>query len=243
MLHKVLMLGTCNVLILVIMKLLRGYANRKGWVLKSSGGAQQKMVGSQRYALHCTIWYKLCWMMRLLCFLKNAIFAEAANTAMLLKKNNYKVHRLKTITTIFWEGKEKCLDIITKFDKICILTYHDNTYQVRLAKWYTEAFWVGFVDGNPVGTFKLLSPKTKNIWHASWPSWQVIQHWNKVDKHVFVPVSYDGSGNKDKEQVSDNNNIDDDYNIVVIWTAKRKKKPFGLRNQGRARSDSWDHFE
>ena len=101
---------------------------------------------------------------KLTAYLCSGLWAEAANTAMLLKKNLLTLNRnLSPFQQFFGKGKRSILSLMQKFDEMHITTYRDNIYQARLANQGTPGFWVGYAEGHLTGMYQDFNPKSKKI--------------------------------------------------------------------------------
>ena len=45
---------------------------------------------------------------------------------------------------------------------MCLVTYRDNTHQVKLTNQGIPGIWVGYADGHPTGTYWVFNPGQKD---------------------------------------------------------------------------------
>ena len=136
------------------------------------------------------------------CFSRNELWAEGANTATLQENNLItSTQDLSPCQKFFGKGKRKILSSLQKFSEMCVMTYHDNRHQVKLANHGTEGILVSVAYGHPVGTFWVLNPKT---WQINLTCDMIFlnksyNEFNKVDDRVTVLVHYEGSNDDDDD--------------------------------------------
>ena len=87
------------------------------------------------------------------------------------------------------------------------MNYHNNSNHTKLTQWCTPGTWVGFTDGNPVGTYHVLNPKTQKITLKKGMTFlgKLYDQWNEVKKTALVFMSYEGSFDEEVEIVWGNN--------------------------------------
>ena len=102
-------------------------------------------------------------------FLRNGLWAEAANNAMLLEHNLItKSREIGPIQHYFEKEKRSIFTTLQKFDQTCITTNHDCSNRAKLAYWDT-VICAHFADGHPVNTYWVLNSKTqKNFFTKTW---------------------------------------------------------------------------
>ena len=92
-------------------------------------------------------------------FLQIGLWAEAANTAMLLEKNLFTPNRtLRPFQHFFGKGKKHVLTSMQNFDEMCTTTYKDNTHQAKLANCGISGIWVGYAENYLTSTYKIFNP-------------------------------------------------------------------------------------
>ena len=96
-------------------------------------------------------------------FLRNGLCVEASNTATLLKKNLLTLSRDLSPFQHFWKGQRSILTSLQNFGEICIITYHDNSHNAKIANQSTQGIQLGFSDGLSVDTCIMLNPKTQKL--------------------------------------------------------------------------------
>ena len=95
-------------------------------------------------------------------YLQSGLWAEAANSAMLLKNNLIIPNRiLSPFQNFFGKMKRNVLTSIQKFSEICITTYKDNSHWAKLANHGTPGIWVSYAERHPTSTYKISMPKLK----------------------------------------------------------------------------------
>ena len=124
-----------------------------------------------------TFFYQVCAMLnggKFASYLQSDLWAEAANTAMILENNLITPNRiLSPFQHFFGKGKKSVLTLMQKFGEMCIITYKDNTDWAKLANHGTPGIWVGYAENSPASTYWIFSPKTKKIfWPGMWLSYK-----------------------------------------------------------------------
>ena len=99
---------------------------------------------------------------------------------------------------------------------MCIMTQHDNFCWDKSPKQGTEGIWVGFTGGHIVGTYHVLNPETHKI---SWTKNMTFLNksygvQDKVNKPALISISYERSDEEDIKMVSQNNKINNYYDVV-----------------------------
>jgi len=149
-------------------------------------------------------------------YLRNGLWAEAANTATYLENHLITPNRsLTPYQQFFGKGHLHILTSMQKFGEICIATFKDNTHRAKLANQGTPGIWVGFANNHPTGTHRIFNPKTKRIILTGDVAFlnKSYGEFYKVEKPVILTTSYEGSDDEEElEVVSKNNNSD--LNIV-----------------------------
>ena len=100
---------------------------------------------------------------------------------------------LSLFQQLFGKGKRSILTSVQRFGEICMMTYHDNSHQTKLANKGTQGIWVGLADGHSVSTYSMFNPKApklaqKNVTFL----FKSHDEWNKVEKPTLVFISYEG---------------------------------------------------
>ena len=97
-------------------------------------------------------------------YLQSSLWAEAANTAMLLKNNLINPNRTQgPFQQFFGKGKKDVLASMQKFGETCIATFKDYTHWAKLANYGAPGIWVGYAKNHPPGTYWIFNPNTKNV--------------------------------------------------------------------------------
>ena len=83
---------------------------------------------------------------------------------------------------------------------MCIITYKDNTHWAKLANHGALGICVGYADGHPSDTCQVFNSKTKKI--ILFQDVIFLQksygEYNKVEKPVFVTMTYEGSDDEEE---------------------------------------------
>ena len=86
-------------------------------------------------------------------FLRNGLWAEAANTAKLVKNNlNTKSRDLSPFKHVFGKEKRSMSNTLYKFGEMCIITHSDNLQYAKLTIWTSIRIWACFADEHLAGT-------------------------------------------------------------------------------------------
>ena len=114
-------------------------------------------------------------------FLRNSSWAEAANTATLLKINLLTFKRdLSPFQQLFGKKKWSIMSLVQNFG-------WDNSHQTKLANHGSPNIWVGLTECYSVDTYPVYNHRTKKlVWQKTWLSF--TSHMVSVAK-IFVSSS------------------------------------------------------
>ena len=145
-------------------------------------------------------------------YLLSSCWAEAENTAMLLKNNLITPNRtVSPFQQFLGKQTKSVLTLMQKFDEMCIITNKDNTHWAKLANHGTPSIWVDYTENHPTGTYQIFYPKMKKIiltWDVTFLQ-KSYGEYTQVEKPVVVTTSYEGSDMEEelkKVPVVNNNN-------------------------------------
>ena len=94
-------------------------------------------------------------------YLQIGLWAEASNTAMILKNNLITPTRtLSSFQQFFGKGKQNILASMQKFGEMCIATFKNKTHRAKFANQGTPDIWVGYAENHLVHT-RFSTPKQK----------------------------------------------------------------------------------
>ena len=151
-------------------------------------------------------------------FLWNGPWANAANTAMLLKNNLVMPSRtLGPFQQFVGKGKRCILSSMQKFGEMCITPYRDNTHWDNLAKCGALSILMGDADGHLTATYWDFNFKTKKIILIRDMTFlqKSYSEYSKVEKPVLVTISYEGLDDEEElKQVPIVNQNNNNYNVV-----------------------------
>ena len=145
---------------------------------------------------------------------RSGLWAEAANTAMLLKNNLITPNRtLSPFQQFFGKETKNVLALMQKFGEMCITTFKDNTHRANLANCGTPGIRVGYAQNHPASTYWIFNPKTKKIILTRDVTFlqKSYGEYTKVEKPTVLTMIYEGLDDKEELETvpieSNNNNI------------------------------------
>ena len=153
---------------------LKQTCNQEGLVINfeytAPGTPQQNGLIEHKFA---TLFNWVCALLnggKFTAYLQSGLWAEAANTATILKNNLITPTRtLNPFEQFFGKGKQNVLFSMQKFGEMCINTFKDNTHWAKLANRGTTGIWVGYAKNHPTGTYWIFNPKTNELfWLGMW---------------------------------------------------------------------------
>ena len=154
----------------------------------------------------------------------------------------------KTISIIFWDREEKHPISLPKFGEMCVITYCNKTHQAKLANHGTTGIWLGYVGEHPVGTFQVMSSKTRKINLTCDVTFlkKSYGEFKEVDNPVIIPMSYEGLDDEDNDESNflNERNNDNGCNVVVmIQSMRARKRFFEQEEENLFEQDSKEEFE
>ena len=94
-------------------------------------------------------------------------------------------------------------------------THKDNSHHAKFANHGTPDIWEGYIDGNPIGTYWVLNPRTKKIILTRDMTFLKKSYWDYNEKPVLATMTYEGSDDEEElERVSVVNQNINNYNEV-----------------------------
>ena len=89
-------------------------------------------------------------------YLQSSLWAEAANTAMLIENNLITPNRtLSPFQLFFGKEKKSVLSSMQKFGETCITTFKENRHWAKLTNHGTPSIWVGYIENHPASTYRI----------------------------------------------------------------------------------------
>ena len=162
-------------------------------------------------------------------YLQSGLWAEDANTAMLLKNNLITPNwTLSPFQQFFGKGKKNVLASIQKFGEWCIATFKDNTHWAKLANEGTPSIWVGYAKCLSTSTYQIFNLKTKKIVLTQDVTFlqKSYSEYTKVENPAVLIMSYEGLDKEEELKIVSAENNNNNVNVVSVSNSDSSGEDF-----------------